>query len=82
MGGIPMESNDFALYSDKLFRSIKRRYPNLSNEEVRMAINTLMLEIGNHIVEGGDLALVRRNRDGSVDMTLLEIKVINKIRRR
>jgi len=77
-----MSHTELSIYTDNLIQSLRARYPELSSQEVEIAANTIIKEVSRHLAEGGDIALLRRNSDRTVDLTLIELKVINRLKRR
>ncbi len=57
-----------------LIEGIHSRYPHLSDEDITVLANTVLSEVGKQIRVGKDIAFVKRNYDGSVDLTILGLE--------
>jgi hypothetical protein len=69
---------DLSVGTSHLVRAIKKIYPDISDSEVTTLGNFLLEEIGWRMEAGEQIAFFRKNSDGSVEFTVLGLKILEK----
>lgn len=68
---------DMSLGVQHIYNSIMSKFPYLSERDAEILTNAVLDEIASRITAGEDLAFIRRNTDGTVDLTVLALEIVD-----
>lgn len=66
------------LGNSKLRREIRRRHPRLRDEEVSIVVDKVQEVTARHLRRGEHLSFVKENRDGTWDLTVYGLEIVDK----
>lgn len=70
------------LVNASLIEAIRRKYPVITDEELEGVVNKLQQITADHLSRGEQLAFVRQNSDGSYDLTVYGLEILDKPKRK
>lgn len=73
-----MTEHELSVGSSRSIRAIKRRYPDLSDKEPERLLSIVVDEVGKRIGRGEQIAFLRTNPDGTAELTVLGLEILNK----
>lgn len=65
---------DLTAGTKDLLLGFQTRFPHLSRVDAEILAGTVMTEVGKRIANGDDIAFIRKNSDGTAELTILGLK--------
>jgi hypothetical protein len=59
-------------------QTLQNMYPNMTDTEIKDMVNLILIQIAKHISDGEQLAFLKKEPDGSINLTVLGFEVLDK----
>jgi len=76
-----MKNLDLSDGTSSLVQAIQKRFPNTTHKELEKISNRMLIEISSRIASGESLAFLKPNHDGSYDLTVYGLEVLEKVKK-